>query len=198
MAAAGEFPSHGKNKLCVTCGALMPTKATKCTKCETYQSWTHGLAVSTTMVALLTALLSVAATALPTLYGWWMSGNSRLSVSYAYDDDQGGLFLTATNDGDRVGSIGKVTIVVPVKGTNLSFPASLDASANPSVEPTKSQKIRFTLDVGQDLQNYTRQDVSGECQIVVSVREFVEKDPSRKLSLSKAECGDLKPLDFGK
>jgi hypothetical protein len=150
------------------------------------------------MVALLTALLSVAGTALPSFYNWVRSGNSRISVSYAYDDDQGGFFLTATNDGDRVGSIGKVTLIAPLKSVEHSFVGSLDASSNPSVEPSKSQKIRYTLDVGQELQNYSVSDISGECQIVIDVREFKEEKSPRILKLSKRECGELRPLDFGK
>jgi hypothetical protein len=194
----GDFPTHVPTKICSTCGALLPRRALKCTKCDSYQSWKAGLVVSTTMVALLTALISVAGTALPNLWSWIRSGNSRIAVSYAYDDDQGGFFLTATNDGDRVGSIGKVTVIVPVKNTKSSFTASLDSSSNPSVEPSKSQKIRYTLDVGQDLQQYSRKDVASDCDIVVEVREFVEEKSPRTLKLSKAECSELRPLDFGK
>jgi len=179
----GEFPSNGAKKICSACGALMPSRAMKCTKCDSYQSWVRGLAVSTTMVALLTALLSVAGTALPGFYNWIRSGNSRISVSYAYDDDQGGFFLTATNDGDRVGSIGKVTLIVPLQGAKRSFVGSLDASSNPSVEPSKSQKIRYTLDVGQELQQYSIKDIGDECQIVIDVREFKEEKSPRTLKL---------------
>jgi hypothetical protein len=194
----GDFPAHGPTKVCSTCGALMPRKAFKCTKCDSYQSWKAGLVVSTTMVALLTALISVAGTALPNFWNWVRSGNSRIAVSYAYDDDQGGFFLTATNDGDRVGSIGKVTVIVPLKNTKSSFTAALDSSSNPSVEPSKSQKIRYTLDVGQDLQQYSRKDITSDCDIVVDVREFIEEKSPRTLKLSKAECSELRPLDFGK
>src|SRR5260370_16199756 len=122
------------------------------------------------MGALLTVLISVGGTALAGFYNWIRSGNSRMSVSYAYDDDQGGYFLTATNDGDRVGSIGKVTLIVPLQGAKRSFVGSLDASSNPSVEPSKSQKIRYTLAVGQELQQYSIKDIGYECQIVIDVR----------------------------
>ena len=141
MSAAGEFPSNGAKKICSTCGALMPYEAVKCTKCDSYQNWFRSISLSITMVALLTALVSVVGSTLPSLVSWLRSGDSRLAVSYAYDDDQGGFFLTVTNDGDRVGSIGKVQIIVPVKDKKFTFVGTLDPGYNPSIEPNKSRKI---------------------------------------------------------
>jgi ribosomal protein L40E len=197
--AAGEFPSNVVKKVCSTCGALMPHQAVKCTKCDSYQNWFRNINLSITMVALLTALVSVAGSTLPGLFNWLRSGDSRLAVSYAYDDDQGGFFLTVTNDGDRVGSIGKVEISVPLKDQKHTFVGTLDPAYNPSVEPNKSQKIRYTLDVETELEHYTADDVVDKCVIFVDIREFVVKErPPLPLPLSKKDCGNLRPLDFGR
>jgi hypothetical protein len=194
----GEFPPDAATKLCSTCGALMPRRAVKCTKCDSYQNWFRSINLSVTMLALLTALVSVGGSTLPGFVNWIRSGNSRLAVSYAYDDDQGGFFLTVTNDGDRVGSIGKVEIRVPLKDQTYTFVSTLDPNSNPSVEPNKSQKIRYTLDVGTNLERYTEDDVVDNCVIFVEVREFKKERPSQPLQLSKQDCANLRPLDFGR
>jgi hypothetical protein len=172
----------------------MPRGAVKCTKCDSYQNWFRGISLSATILALLTALVSVAGSTLPNLFSWIKSGDSRLAVSFAYDDDQGGFFLTATNDGDRVGSIAKVTLTLPLLDKEHVFVATLDPAYNPTVEPSKSQKIRYTLDVGRELANNSTKDVRGACVLAVGVREFL----SDRTQVLKQDCKDLRPLDFGR
>ena len=191
--AVGEFPRNARTKTCATCGALMPYQAVKCTKCDGFQNWYNGIAVSTTVLALLTALISVAGATLPNLWSWYRSGNSHVSVSFAHDDDQGGIYLAATNDGDRIGSIADVAIDFTAKDKQYSFPAALDPQSNPSIEPGKSQKIRYTVDVGRELVAYSVKDVKGDCSLKIEVREFSGAKP---LSIIR-KCSDLRPLDFG-
>ncbi|APO49698.1 hypothetical protein LUI11_32240 [Bradyrhizobium diazoefficiens] len=189
----GEFPSNAPTKLCTTCGALMPNSAIKCTKCDSFQNWHNRIAVSTTVLALLTALVSVAGATLPNLWSWYRSGNSHVSVSFAHDDDEGGIFLVATNDGDRIGSIARVSVDFTAKDTPYSFAAVLDPQSSPSIEPGKSQKIRYTIDVGTDLIPYSVNDVKGDCSLHIEVREF---SGARTSNISR-KCSDLRPLDFG-
>jgi hypothetical protein len=191
--AIGEFPRDSRTKLCATCGALMPGKAIKCTKCDSFQNWYNRITVSTTVLALLTALISVAGATLPNLWSWYRSGNSHVSVSFAHDDDQGGLFLAATNDGDRIGSVADVAIAFTAKDKQFSFPAVLDPQSNPSIEPGKSQKIRYTVDVGKDLDAYSLKDVKGDCSFKIEVREF----SGAKTAVIARKCDDLRPISFG-
>ena len=190
----GDFPEDVQTKACATCGALMPVLALKCTKCESYQNWYRGVTLSTTVLALLTALVSVIGAIVPNFWNWATSGNSRVAVSFAHDDDQGGFFLTATNDGDRSGSIADVIVELSVKGRPLKFDGTLDQQSNPTVEPGKSQKIRYTLDVGTHLVPYAVTDVQGACVIRVNIHEFSGAKKSEALS---RDCKDLRPLDFG-
>ncbi|MFG3596470.1 hypothetical protein [Bradyrhizobium sp. RDI18] len=190
---AGNFPRNGRTKSCVACGALMPEAATKCTKCNSYQNWHNRLTISTTVLALLTALVSVIGATIPNLWSWYKSGNSHVVVSFAHDDNQGGFSLAATNDGDRIGSIASVTVEFVVKEKPYSIAATLDQRANPSVEPGKSQKIRYELDVGTELVAYSPKDVVGECLLKVEVREFAG---TRSPTLRR-KCTELRPLDFG-
>lgn len=45
--------------ICVSCGDLIPHTAKKCTHCQTYQDWRRWFSVSATVLASLTALISV-------------------------------------------------------------------------------------------------------------------------------------------
>jgi len=171
----------------------MPTNAVKCTKCDGFQNWYNRIAVSTTVLAMLTALISVAGATIPNMWSWYRSGNSHVSVSFAHDDDQGGMYLTATNDGDRIGSIGDVSVEFTAKDKQYSFPAALDPASNPSIEPGKSQKVRYTLDVGKELDSYSVDDVKGGCVLKIEVREF---SSARNATIDR-RCSELRPLDFG-
>src|SRR6185369_12582058 len=44
---------------CISCGGLIPREVEKCTHCDSYQNWRRWFAVSSTMLAVATALVSV-------------------------------------------------------------------------------------------------------------------------------------------
>jgi predicted nucleic acid-binding Zn ribbon protein len=44
---------------CISCGGLIPREVEKCTHCDSYQNWRRWFTVSSTMLAVATALVSV-------------------------------------------------------------------------------------------------------------------------------------------
>ncbi|WP_129468781.1 MULTISPECIES: hypothetical protein [Mesorhizobium] len=170
----------------------MPKVAIKCTKCDTYQNWYDRVSVSSTVLALLISLITVTGSVVPGLWRWWESGNARLDVAFARDDDQGGLFLTATNLGDRTGTITGVKIKFRIKDRDFSYDGSLADGYDPMIEADHTGNLRYKIDVRDDLRSYHVTDVTGLCELIIDVSDNVEPKPQP----IKKDCKDFRPLDF--
>jgi uncharacterized paraquat-inducible protein A len=88
----GHIPEDTPKKNCDVCFAWMPDSAIKCTKCDSFQGWRRGASLSSTTLALLTALISVLATSFPVFHSFLEENRSDIVVDYGGDDDQGGVF----------------------------------------------------------------------------------------------------------
>ena len=143
MSHAPEFPA-GPRKVCTTCGSLIPVDAAKYTTRDTYQDWRKYVNFSTTMVALITALISVIATAAPTISNLFRGHDSALQVAFQGGDHFGGINILASNIGDRPGGISDVTLTIPKvpQTTPKSYPFNKDEIniAVPSLIPMNCQK----------------------------------------------------------
>lgn len=170
----------------------MPSAAPKCVTCESYQGWRRHISMSTTMVALLTALVSVLSIAVPPMLRALQPDNSKISVAFGGDDEEGAFYLLAINVGNRPGTLAEVSIDVPMRGKKFNYKAALDTKvSDASVFPNAPKRVRLMLDVGQDLDAFTSTDVAGPCTIVVNVLEFNSVGKPTSFSVP---CKDLRPL----
>jgi RNA polymerase subunit RPABC4/transcription elongation factor Spt4 len=187
-----EFPD-GNKKVCKTCGALMPSEALKCTKCDTIYGWRGYLSVSTTTLALITALISVSATAITPLLNALKSHDSKLTISLQGDDNNHALLLLAINSGDRPGGIGTVDIYIPFKNEKPNQPKPIysgyiDDKSPSFVNPGYGVQVRVRFNIDTSVKTRSIYDVSGNCVITVTTVEFSGRQQSFRF---ERNCGDL-------
>lgn len=89
---------------CKQCSEPIPAGAKLCRHCHSHQDWRRHLNISSTVLALLVALVSVLSAGVPVLVSALGSPASRLSLSNAVVSNET-LFLVATNTGERPAAI---------------------------------------------------------------------------------------------
>jgi|GEM_PF-4245564 len=100
---ADAIPSE--TKLCSTCGEPIPLVAKKCTHCETFQDWRRNISFSSTILALLTALISVFSLSLPIFVNAFRYENARLAATFGgVGGSNDNLIFLVTNSGTRPGA----------------------------------------------------------------------------------------------
>lgn len=88
-----QSTSEPKTKPCRECAERIPLDAKICGECKSYQDWRRFLPFSTTVLALLTALIAVIGATAPQLKKLIEKQDSDLSVLFIGDDRTGGLRL---------------------------------------------------------------------------------------------------------
>jgi ribosomal protein L40E len=99
------------SKLCSTCAEPIPLRAKKCIQCDSYQDWRQYLTFSTANLALITAIISIIASSLPSVYNLTVEYNSHLLASFQGIQDNS-IVLIVANTGKRPGSAGKAYIQI--------------------------------------------------------------------------------------
>lgn len=171
MPSAVSNSNPVSKKLCVICGEKIPAPAIKCTHCESFQDWRRYVSFSTTVLALLTALVSVISASLPGIVELFRGHDSSLAVAFQTDDREGGILLLASNSGDRPGGIAEIILRVPVKLQQKTFSGILDERVAHSVlSPQQSTQFRvmFFFEEGKP----SEQDIGDKCELVVRTAEF--------------------------
>lgn len=123
MSDAPSEPNR-HSKLCATCGEPIALSARKCIHCDAYQDWRRYLAFSSTVLALLIALLSVATVAVPVLRDVLIAKDSDLVGSFQGLSDNEAVFVVS-NSGNRPGTVGEAFVIIalfdPPAGNTLPF-----------------------------------------------------------------------------
>ena len=105
-------------KICKICGHEIPDSASKCTVCGSFQNWRGRINFSSTILALLVALFSVIATAMPVLSELFDQDDSDVNLVFqSYDVDKANkynYFFIAANSGTRPAGIGKATFRIEI------------------------------------------------------------------------------------
>lgn len=89
---------------CRHCRLLIPTGAALCHKCGNYQNWRRHLSFSTSVLALLVALLSVASTAIPAILKSFDRPTSNLIATNAVGRENV-VIVTVSNLGSMPGIV---------------------------------------------------------------------------------------------
>ena len=106
-----QDPQEGLSK-CRQCKQNIPKGARLCSKCNSYQDWRGYLSVSSTVLALLVALLSAATTAAPAIKKALHKPRPEIVVGQPYLD-RGDLRVVISNQGDAPASIGRGRVSIP-------------------------------------------------------------------------------------
>jgi hypothetical protein len=116
--SAGNESDSGPTKPCSTCHEPIHPKARKCKVCETYQDWRRYLQVSSLVLALLVALVSVVGWTAPVVVTALTEQNSHMEAYFqALANNR--AFIMVTNTGVRPGSVISVRLVARDPGENV-------------------------------------------------------------------------------
>jgi hypothetical protein len=157
-------------KQCRVCAEPINLRATKCIHCDSEQgSWRLRAGISSNILALLIALLSVLTTAAPILKNALTPDDSRLVFSLpAADKDR--LALLVSNNGLRAGMLQEILLKTPKAGATLLRPIEADQHTVYIVEPGRSSLFEFAKPTVW-LGNYPFIKFE-RCEIVVSFVNF--------------------------
>src|SRR5882724_7238207 len=135
------------SRLCILCREQIPSGAKICTKCDSYQDWRRYFGVSSTVLSLLVALVSVLTVAVPVVRNALTPDRSDVRCS-VLEWSAGGVTLVVSNRGVRP-AILKNLRLKPVtstgRETNIIFAADF---ADPLLEPGKFRTVRFHRVIG--------------------------------------------------
>lgn len=98
-------------KSCNDCGETIPSDAAKCTHCDAFQDWRRYVNFSTTMVALITALISVIASSLPAVRELVIGDRSDMKLSFQRVEN-GKILLLGSNSGTRPGAVNRAWLTL--------------------------------------------------------------------------------------
>ncbi len=183
----------------------MPAHAVKCTVCESFQDWRRSIPVNTTVLALLTALVSVIGATAPPLAKLVKGDYSHVVVKWAHDDTTGGVVLAAVNQGPMPASITTITLVVPLKSGRQSFVGYVSPDAKKIqgddewfVKPYGNKAIHATFYTDAIKEAISERSFTYEpCQILIEATEFAPERFSLFPSTNepiKVDCTQLSIL----
>jgi hypothetical protein len=135
-------PDGPNETLCTQCRLSIPDGARVCTHCSSRQDWRGYLGLSSTIIALLVALVSVATTAAPVISKQFGLARSRLNVGVPVIRN-GQIQVAITNTGDAPGSIRSVLLVsryLPTVQTRIDV-----ADAEDAFLPPGSKFVKFNV-----------------------------------------------------
>jgi hypothetical protein len=132
----GPLPEGTKS--CRVCAEPINKAAQKCIHCQSEQSWVRQrLGLSSTVLSLLVALISVLTASVPILMESLATKNAKLSFTFLSADDQY-IVVFVTNAGTRPGTISQVSVIVGEGVLQLTT-----GSPAPIIEPGRSYLLQF-------------------------------------------------------
>jgi hypothetical protein len=185
-------------KPCKVCAEAIKAAARKCIHCDSYQDWHSNINVSSTVLSLLVALISVLTTALPVIKETITTKNSDLSFSF--QGSVGNLVsVLVTNQGARPGTVanrGKIAVTIKEEGSTRYFDidiTSLKNSAAVTIDPDKSVLLNYsqvTADAAMQPKLVAGQTPSA-CILMISNTDFRAVASTANLAVS---CETIKPV----
>jgi hypothetical protein len=153
--------SHAKEPtLCRACREEIRPGARKCIHCQSAQGWQRHLSLSSTVLALLIALISVLQSALPVFIAIYKGDASRVSMHFLKANGLS-LILAASNSGTRPGTLAHGTLTLPLRGDSIDFSLNGDSAVD-LILPAQTTPIKLTFDDGsvdqlrQEVENFHR------------------------------------------
>ena len=183
----------GPHKACRICARPIPVEAKKCADCLSYQDWRSSLGVSTTVLSMLVALVSVVAAATPGFVSLLAGQDSKLAFG-APAMRRGAFLQFASNAGARPGVVDSAQITwFEGRSKSPGWIYLLDvqsADQAPMVlKPGDSALVRFALDMsGEGAVNLPKPSGKSVCEMHTLWTSF-RGDQSR--TRKRLSCEDV-------
>lgn len=181
---------------CVACAELIDVDARVCKYCKVSQSWLRHLSVGTTTLALVTALISVTATALPIIRKSLTPDDSNVRLVFqGRDPDDASILLLAYNSGTKPGGLGRS--VLKMRSLDPAIQISFQQELTTVDKDKESSMVQeghgrqFRLHLAKSLNHSKFADIGPEkmkCVLEFETAEFV--GPSKRLVIERS-CEDL-------
>src|SRR5262249_50643423 len=184
------------SKPCVVCREPIRRSARKCIHCDSYQDWLRArLPVSTSVLSLLVALVTVSTAAVPVIEDAIKPRNSNLSFSFQGADDYS-LAVIASNQGVRPGTVGQSAglsmsgrLHVPLnRYISQQEETRIGSGVAVIIEPGTSLLINFS---GYRPEGKEDDAYSGPCLLRIKRTDFVGKFIEHKIDV---DCNQVAPF----
>lgn len=172
---------------CRTCQEDMKLGAKKCTKCDSYQDWRRFLSMSSSVLALLIALLSVTSVAGPSIIRMARGERSQIAVAAVQVSSARSLRLFVSNRGTRPAALGNVVLSISGTARLDTVAISLEPKAGSSTTIAAGSAVMLTFDTGlpgvahEDIVRFLNgarpDDVAATSVLTVQTYDFGETRP---------------------
>lgn len=144
MTAAEDKKSNG---ICRFCGSHMPNDFVFCKECNHFNDWRRFFAVSTPVLGLLVALVSVVGINANNLKEMVAPPRANLLIGAEFNGETNDFEVVATNIGGAVGYLEQMFECIPYVegGSGLSFRSSVPAIVLPGHQITVQFKTNSTF-----------------------------------------------------
>ena len=172
MAEVHLGPLPDGMKQCRICAEPINLRAIKCIHCGSVQGkWALRAGSSSTFLALLIALFSVLATAVPAIKGALTPDDSKLIFSFP-TADQNRLALFVSNNGVRPGMIEQIFFKTVKTGAAFLRPIGQEQHAVYIIEPGKSVLFEFAKPKDSEWVPDTGMIKYPKCELAVTYVNF--------------------------
>ncbi|HEV3236124.1 MAG TPA: hypothetical protein VGZ25_03995 [Gemmataceae bacterium] len=163
-----------ETKLCLTCAEPIRKAALKCRFCGSYQDWRRRLPISSTILALIVALVSVIGSTAPVVVGLFRAKTAAFRFSPP-EFSQGVVTVTASNVGSLPARLSYAAITIPQKRGAQPYIFMLEADGtaiDQTVGPGDAKILTFKFDIKKyDPPRLSAKDAPCTLEIFESVRE---------------------------
>lgn len=139
--------TESDTKICSLCAEPVAATAIRCRHCDGYQGRWFFLTLSTPVLSLLVALVSILALAIPALRGALAQPDCQVRVAFQYFED-GTAHFVASNPGTRPGSVGEVYLDYGFQDQRYALRGQ---SKQRIIAPNASVEMAFILTCPSDL-----------------------------------------------
>jgi hypothetical protein len=188
-------------KKCKQCCSEIEFNSVKCPVCQSFQDWRSHLNFSSSVLALLVALISVTGAVGPTIISMFEPEESKVVLNFQrIGPDR--LILLATNSGNKPGILGGSRLTIKMEdenGTGSEWGIPMDVGRGTQTIINKDSILEISLfQSGKPLgdliinkdtseEDYKKLN-SGECDLQVNAIQFDGAITEHKFML---RCGDL-------
>ena len=116
------------DKKCISCKTLIDEKAVKCIHCEAFQDWRRYFPISSVVLSMLVALISVLGITIPILINAFQSEYSKVEIrvqSCEVDKGEIRLYLLVSNKGNKPAFLAEGSIFFKLEHDVKSFRESI-------------------------------------------------------------------------
>jgi hypothetical protein len=177
---------------CRVCRETIQCGAKKCIHCDSFQDWRANLNLSSSVLALIIALVSVTSIAGPAILELFQRDGSRVTFEYQQSIGPEVIYV-ASNSGRRPGSVGPIYLSFPDPNGRVGIQLQ-SAQSQYVIMPGEFKAIsyRVSLETQREVSRRTKELLSNPSNLptlLVSTTTQFGQSPSESLHTIRVDCG---------